>query len=152
MPRGNQPLPFFKTGVEVTDDSVVQPKSIAPLGINGVVVNESVRPKIRTGEKGGVQTGKYAFLVAPQMPKARRVNEPAAVRTFEGLRFVHEGQAPRGQMNIQAPIQHPTVLIPAVPTLGCQLQTVHLPTVFNDGHVAGLVGRTRGNRLPNSQF
>jgi hypothetical protein len=116
------------------------------------VVNESIRPKIRTGEKGGVQTGKYAFLVAPQMPKARRVNEPAAVRTFEGLRFVHEGQAPRGQMNIQAPIQHPTVLIPAVPTLGCQLQTVHLPTVFNDGHVAGLVGRTHGNRLPNSQL
>jgi hypothetical protein len=27
-----------------------------------------------------------------------------------------------------------------------------LPTVFNDGHVAGLVGRTRGNRLPNSQL
>jgi hypothetical protein len=27
-----------------------------------------------------------------------------------------------------------------------------LPTVFNDGHVAGLVGRAHGNWLPNSQL
>jgi hypothetical protein len=68
------------------------------------------------------------------------------------LGFVHEGQAPFWQTNIQAPIQHPTVLIPTVPALGRQLQTVYLSTVFNEGHVAGLVGGTNGNRLPNSQL
>ncbi len=70
-----------------------------------------------------------------------------AVRTFERLGLVHEGQAPCGQTNIQPPVRFPAVLAPTVPGFGSQLQAVHVVTVFHKGHFAGLVGRTNRNRL-----